>query len=77
MSELVTKFSICAAAGGVVLDPAGRQNWAHESLQFSYGNGTTTRTARKKNAVDKLKCCEAYGIIGTSAFFSGSVGDAS
>ncbi|KAI7490793.1 SDA1-domain-containing protein [Hortaea werneckii] len=39
MSEPVTKLKICAAADGVVLDPVGRQNRAHESLQLSYGNG--------------------------------------
>ncbi|KAI7371676.1 DUF1740-domain-containing protein [Hortaea werneckii] len=62
--ELVTEFSICAAADGVVLDQVGRQNRAQQSLQLSYGNGTSARTTRKKDAVDKLKYCQAYGIVG-------------
>lgn len=68
MSEPVTKFLIWAAADGVVLNPAGRQNRALESLQFSYGNSTTVHSTRKKDTLDKLKFIEAYGIVGTSAF---------
>ncbi|KAI7710807.1 hypothetical protein KC353_g9425 [Hortaea werneckii] len=64
MSEPVTKFLIWAAADGVVLNPAGRQNRALESLQFSYGNSTTVHSTRKKDTLDKLKFIEAYGIVG-------------
>lgn len=67
MAETVTEFSICAAADGVVLNPIGRQNRAHESLHLLYGNGTIARTTLKKDAVGKLKCCKAYGIVGNSA----------
>lgn len=69
MSEPVTKFWICAAADGVVLNPVGRHNRAHESLQLSYGNGRIVRSPREEDAVAKLQFCEAFGIIGISACF--------
>ncbi|KAI7285266.1 hypothetical protein KC345_g1849 [Hortaea werneckii] len=64
MAEPVTKLTICAAADGVVLNPVGRQNRAHESLQLSYGNGRIVRSTREEDAVAKLKFCEAFGIVG-------------
>ncbi|RMY47010.1 hypothetical protein D0864_15152 [Hortaea werneckii] len=64
MSEPVTRFMICAAADGVVLDSLGRQNRAHESLQLSYGNGRIVRSTRGEGTVAKLKSCEAFGIVG-------------
>ena len=69
MLEPVTKFSISAAADGVVLNLVGRQNRAHKSLRFSYGSGPTAHTRTRKGAVDSLKCCEAYGVVGISAHF--------
>lgn len=69
MSEPVTRFMICAAADGVVLDSLGRQNRAHESLQLSYGNGRIVRSTRGEGTVAKLKSCEAFGIVGISACF--------
>ncbi|RMY98408.1 hypothetical protein D0862_07593 [Hortaea werneckii] len=64
MSEPVTKFLICAAADGVVLNPVGRQHRAHGTLQFSYGNGPIAHTRPMKDSADSLKYCKAYGVVG-------------
>lgn len=69
MSEPVTKFLICAAADGVVLNPVGRQHRAHGTLQFSYGNGPIAHTRPMKDSADSLKYCKAYGVVGKFALF--------